>query len=172
MVTPDKKINSNSAEVVRSFIATWNTHDTSAILDLLDPDIVFRSPLFSSPLRGLEERKGEIVNVLTSMPDFKFKLIGIASEGDFVATELVGSGTSTGPAMLPGPVEVPLPTSSVATKSPSEAIPINLNLKSGIDVKTFTISPLRSSRPRRGLENKGLRKTMSGSSRSRMALVS
>jgi hypothetical protein len=43
MVTSDKKIDSNSAEVVRSFIATWNTHDTSAILDLLDPDIVFRS---------------------------------------------------------------------------------------------------------------------------------
>ena len=44
MVTPDKKIDSSSAAVVRSFIATWNTHDTSAILDLLDPDIVFRSP--------------------------------------------------------------------------------------------------------------------------------
>ena len=102
MVTPDKKSDSNSAEVVRSFIATWNTHDTSAILDLLDPDIVFRSPLFSSPVRGLEARRGEIVNFLTSMPDFQFKLIGMAAEGDFVATELVGSGTSTGPAMLPG----------------------------------------------------------------------
>ena len=87
MVTPDKKIESNSAEVVRSFIATWNTHDTSAILDLLDPDIVFRSPLFSSPVRGLEARRGEIENFLTSMPDFQFKLIGIAAEGDFVATE-------------------------------------------------------------------------------------
>ena len=102
MVTPDKQIASNSAEVVRSFIATWNTHDSSAILDLLDPDIVFRSPLFSSPVRGLEARKGEIETFLTSMPDFQFKLLGIAAEGDFVATELVGSGTSTGPAILPG----------------------------------------------------------------------
>ena len=107
MVTPDKKIDNNSAEVVRSFIATWNTHDTSAILDLLDPDIVFRSPLFSSPVRGLEARKGEIENFLTSMPDFQFKLIGIAAAGDFVATELVGSGTSTGPAILPGRDPIP-----------------------------------------------------------------
>ena len=57
MVTSDKKIDSNSAEAVRTFIATWNTHDASAILDLLDPDIVFRSPLFASPVRGLEERR-------------------------------------------------------------------------------------------------------------------
>src|SRR5258706_2305565 len=101
MVTPDKKNESNSAEVVRSFIATWNTHDTSAILALLDPDIVFRSPLFSSPVRGLEARKGEIVNFLTSMPDFQLKLIAIAAERDFVATELLGTGNSTCPAILP-----------------------------------------------------------------------
>ncbi len=73
MITPDKKIDSSSAEVVRSFIATWNTHDTSATMDLLDPDIVFRSPLFSSPVRGIEARRGEIENFLTSMPDFEFK---------------------------------------------------------------------------------------------------
>ena len=107
MVTSDKKIDSNSAEVVRSFIATWNTHDTSAILALLDSEIVFRSPLFASPVRGLEERKGEIVNFLASMPDFQFKLLGIAAAGDFVATELVGSGTSTGPAILPGRDPIP-----------------------------------------------------------------
>jgi len=31
----------------------------------------------------------------------------MAAEGDFVATELVGSGTSTGPAMLPGRDPIP-----------------------------------------------------------------
>ena len=107
MITPDKKSESNSAEVVRSFIATWNTHDTSAILALLDPDIVFRSPLFASPVRGLEARRGVDENFLTSMPDFAFQLLGIAAEGDFVATELVGSGTSTGPAKLPGRDPIP-----------------------------------------------------------------
>src|SRR5690242_19181994 len=94
-------------QIVRAFIETWNTHDASAILDLLDPDIVFRSPLFASLVRGLEERRSEIVNFLTSMPDFQFKLIGIAADGDFVATELVGSGTSTGPAKLPGRDPIP-----------------------------------------------------------------
>jgi len=41
------------------------------------------------------------------MPDFEFKLIGIAANGDFVATELVGTGTSTGPAIIPGRDPIP-----------------------------------------------------------------
>ena len=102
MITPDTAKDTNSVQIVRTFITTWNTHNVSAITQLLDPDIVFRSPLFSSPVRGLDERKQEIANFLTSMPDFAFKLIGIAANGDFVATELVGTGTSTGPAIIPG----------------------------------------------------------------------
>jgi len=31
------------------------------------------------------------------MPDFQFKVVNIAAKGDFVAAELVGAGTSTGP---------------------------------------------------------------------------
>src|SRR6185369_3441645 len=56
---------------------------------------------------GLEARRGEIETFLMSMPDFQFKLVGIAADGDFVATELVGSGTSTGPAKLPGRDPIP-----------------------------------------------------------------
>jgi steroid delta-isomerase-like uncharacterized protein len=97
----------SSADVVRAFIATWNTHDAGATTDLLDPDIVFRSPLFSTPIRGIEARRDEIANFLASMPDFEFRLLGIAAEGDFVAAELVGSGTSTGPAKLPGRDPIP-----------------------------------------------------------------
>ena len=44
---------------------------------------------------------------MTSMPDFRYRLIRIASEGDFVAAELVGTGTSTGPTKLPGRDPIP-----------------------------------------------------------------
>ena len=89
-------------DVVRSFIAAWNTHDIASTTAMLDPDIEFRSPLFAEPIRGIEARKGEIANFLASMPDFAFELKGIASDGDLVAAELIGTGTSTGPALLPG----------------------------------------------------------------------
>jgi len=53
------------------------------IARLVDPDIVFRSPLLSSPVQR------------------------IAANGDFVAAELVGTGTSTGPAIIPGREPIP-----------------------------------------------------------------
>jgi len=96
-----------SADAVRSFIATWNTHRIGDIVERLDPGIVFRSPLFAEATRGIEPRKGEIENFLTSMPDFNFDVIRIASSGDLVAAELVGTGTSTGPAKLPGREPIP-----------------------------------------------------------------
>jgi hypothetical protein len=36
------------------------------------------------------------------MPDFEFKILDIAAKGGFVAAELIGAGTSMGPAELPG----------------------------------------------------------------------
>jgi steroid delta-isomerase-like uncharacterized protein len=107
MDTADKTSDETLAEVVRSFIVTWNTHNLSATLEMLDPDIEFRSPLFADPVRGIDARKGEIENFLTSMPDFEFKLTRIATGPDFAAAELVGTGTSTGPAKLPGRDPIP-----------------------------------------------------------------
>ena len=44
---------------------------------------------------------------MTSMPDFEYKLLRIVGDDDFVAAELLGSGTSTGPANLPGRDPIP-----------------------------------------------------------------
>jgi predicted ester cyclase len=63
--------------------------------------------LFSDPVRGIKARTEVNENFLTSMPDFAYRLIRIASEGDFVAAELVGTGTSTGPTKLPGRDPIP-----------------------------------------------------------------
>ena len=102
MSTSDTEVSKNSLEIVRSFITTWNDHDISATMELLDPDIAFQSPLFSDPVRGIKARTEVNENFMTSMPDFQYRLIRIASDGDYVAAELVGTGTSTGPTKLPG----------------------------------------------------------------------
>ena len=49
MSTSDTEVSRNSLEIVRSFITTWNDHDINATMELLDPDIVFQSPLFRIP---------------------------------------------------------------------------------------------------------------------------
>ena len=60
MVTPDKKNESNSAEVVRSFIATWNTHDTSAILALLILTLSFAAPCFRVPCEASRRARAKL----------------------------------------------------------------------------------------------------------------
>jgi steroid delta-isomerase-like uncharacterized protein len=102
MSTSDTEVGRTSIEIVKSYIATWNKHDTNATMELLDPDIVFQSPLFSNPVRGTEARTEVNENFMTSMPDFEYRLIRIASDGDYVAAELDGAGTSIGPTKLPG----------------------------------------------------------------------
>jgi limonene-1,2-epoxide hydrolase len=56
-------------------------------MKLLDPDIVFQSPLFANPIRGIAARNEVNDNFMTSMPDFEYRLIRIASDGDFVAAD-------------------------------------------------------------------------------------
>jgi steroid delta-isomerase-like uncharacterized protein len=107
MTTSDTEVSKNSTEIVKSFITTWNEHDINATMGLLDPDIAFQSPLFSSPVRGIKARTEVNDNFLTSMPDFAYRLLRIASDGDYVAAELVGTGTSTGPTKLPGRDPIP-----------------------------------------------------------------
>lgn len=80
MSTSDTEVGRNSLEIVRSFIATWNEHDIDATMKLLDPDIVFQSPLFSNPVRGIGARTEVNGNFMTSMPDFEYRLIRIASD--------------------------------------------------------------------------------------------
>jgi steroid delta-isomerase-like uncharacterized protein len=107
MSTSGIEVSRNSLEIVRSFITTWNDHDINATMELLDPDIAFQSPLFSDPVRGIKARTEVNENFMTSMPDFQYRLIRIASDGDYVAAELVGTGTSTGPTKLPGRDPIP-----------------------------------------------------------------
>jgi steroid delta-isomerase-like uncharacterized protein len=107
MSTSDTEVSRNSADIVRSFITTWNEHDINATMELLDPDIVFQSPLFAEPIRGTAARTEVNENFMTSMPDFTYRLIRIASDGDYVAAELVGTGTVTGPTKLPGRDPIP-----------------------------------------------------------------
>jgi predicted ester cyclase len=74
---------------------------------LLDPALVFYSPLFPDGVKGIEARKKTDENFLKSLPDFQFTILRMASKEGFVASELVGSGTSTGPAVLPGRPPIP-----------------------------------------------------------------
>ena len=89
-------------EIVRANVAVWDRHDLDASEKMLDPNIVLYSPLYPNGVRGLAAHHEADVKFFKSMPDFQFKIQRIAAKDDFVAAELTGTGTSTGPAELPG----------------------------------------------------------------------
>src|SRR6266851_9705618 len=66
----------------------------------------FTTPLLAGVM-GLDAHRKTNQQFWKSMPDFQFKVVNIAANGDFVATELVGAGTSTGPTELPGRDPIP-----------------------------------------------------------------
>lgn len=92
--------------VVQDYIEVYNSHDLEASSKKLSPDIVISSPLLAG-VRGLDAHRRTNQQFWKSMPDFQFKVVNIAAKGDFVATELVGAGTSTGPTELPGRDPIP-----------------------------------------------------------------
>lgn len=91
----------NAEEIVRAYVAVWDRYDLDASEKMLDPNIVLYSPLYPNGVRGLAAHHEADVKFFKSMPDFQFKIQRIAANGDFVAAELTGAGTSTGPAELP-----------------------------------------------------------------------
>lgn len=92
----------NSEEKVRAYVAVWDRHDLEASEKMLDPNIVLYSPLYPNGVKGLAAHHEADVKFFKSMPDFQFKILRIAAKDDFVAAELTGTGTSIGPAELPG----------------------------------------------------------------------
>jgi steroid delta-isomerase-like uncharacterized protein len=104
MVSEVKQTTAEAA--VQKYITVYNTHDLDASSTMLAPDIVISSPLLAG-VRGLAAHRQTNEQFWKSMPDFQFKVINIAANGDFVATELVGAGTSTGPTELPGRDPIP-----------------------------------------------------------------
>ncbi len=104
MVSQTQQTNAEAA--VQDYIAIYNTHDLDASSKKIAPDIVISSPLLAG-VRGLDAHRRTNQQFWKSMPDFQFKVVNIAAKGDFVATELVGAGTSTGPTELPGRDPIP-----------------------------------------------------------------
>ena len=104
MVSQTQQTNREAA--VQDYIAVYNTHDLDASSKKIAPDIVISSPLLAG-VKGLDAHRKTNLQFWKSMPDFQFKVVNIAAKGDFVAAELLGAGTSTGPTELPGRDPIP-----------------------------------------------------------------
>lgn len=78
-------------------LASWNSHDTEALLDGVDDDIVWQDVGLPEPLHGKEAVNAYFQGWMTAFPDFQANPVNRVVGDDSVAVEVVFTGTNTGP---------------------------------------------------------------------------
>ena len=89
-------------------LASWNSHDTEALLDGVADDIVWQDVGLPEPLHGKEAVNEYFQGWMTAFPDFQANPVNRVVGDDSVAVEVVFTGTNTGP-MNMGDQTIPLP---------------------------------------------------------------
>jgi steroid delta-isomerase-like uncharacterized protein len=102
MATTQKNLTEAEMRAVASrMLEAWNTHDIEAILEHLDPDVVWTDPTLPEPVRGKEAVRKELKNTFTAFPDLHlpsedFEVYVDAANQTGVSTWSF-AGTMTGP---------------------------------------------------------------------------
>ena len=85
----------NKAIIHRYYAYIWNSWDSSAVDDLISPDIVFRGSL-GLTVRGIDSFRRYVSKVRAAFPDFHNSVEDLVAEGDLVAARLTYQGTHRG----------------------------------------------------------------------------
>jgi steroid delta-isomerase-like uncharacterized protein len=79
----------------RYYSELWNAWSTTALEELISPNIVFRGSI-GTTVNGIEEFKQYVNKIRTAFPDFHNHIEDIISEGDKVSAKLTYTGTHRG----------------------------------------------------------------------------
>jgi steroid delta-isomerase-like uncharacterized protein len=79
----------------RYYAEIWNSWSTTALEELISPNIVFRGSIGTS-LNGIEEFKQYVNKIRTAFPDFRNHIEEIIGENDKVVARLTYTGTHRG----------------------------------------------------------------------------
>ena len=79
----------------RYYSELWNAWSTTALQELISPNIVFRGSI-GTAVHGIEEFKRYVNGIRAAFPDFHNHIEEIISEGDKVVARLTYTGTHRG----------------------------------------------------------------------------
>ena len=96
-------------------LASWNSHDTEALLDGVADDIVWQDVGLPEPLHGKEAVNEYFQGWMTAFPDFQANPVNRVVGDDSVAVEVVFTGTNTGP-MNMGDQTIPATGKAITSK--------------------------------------------------------
>ncbi|MFF0990484.1 ester cyclase [Kocuria nitroreducens] len=82
-------------------VAAFNDHDAARFADFYADDARLEAPTFPVALAGREAIHQNEVGLLTAVPDAHVDMIGVITDGDTTALEVVLRGTHTGPLATP-----------------------------------------------------------------------
>ena len=94
-------------EVITKYWQAYTAHNQEAILSLLAPEYVLRSPLSHGQPASKDMIAGGLKLFEISFPDLKEEVMNIAAEDDRVICEVVETATFTGPLQWPTGVIAP-----------------------------------------------------------------
>ncbi len=85
----------NKLLVQRYYSEVWNAWSTSALEELIAPDIVFRGSI-GTAVNGIAEFKQYVNRIWSAFPDFHNQVEELIAEGNKVAARLTYTGTHRG----------------------------------------------------------------------------
>jgi predicted ester cyclase len=86
---------------VEDQIAAMNAHDAPRFAASFSEDAVLVDPTYPEPLHGRAAVEEDMASFLRTFPDLRMELTQTLVSGSSVAVEAVGTGTNTGPLVLP-----------------------------------------------------------------------
>jgi steroid delta-isomerase-like uncharacterized protein len=86
---------------VEDQIAALNAHDVTRFAGFFSEDVVLVDPSYPEPLHGRAAVVEDMTSFLGAFPDLRMEITRTLVSGATVAVEAVGSGTHTGPLVLP-----------------------------------------------------------------------
>ncbi len=96
-------------------MASWDSHDPQAFVDLFADDFVLTDVAVPEPIRTKEGVRGYAQTWFTAFPDMSVKQTNRVVGDDSVAAEVEFTGTNTGPMIMAGKEIPPTGKSVVGT---------------------------------------------------------
>jgi steroid delta-isomerase-like uncharacterized protein len=108
MAATHKKLSEAEMEAVGArLLEAWNTHDIEAILEHLDPDVLWTDPTLPEPVRGKEAVRKELKNTFTAFPDLHLPTEDFQRYADSASQSSMSTWTFT--ATMTGPLDTGVP---------------------------------------------------------------
>ena len=85
----------NKSLIRRYYSELWNARSTTALEELISPDIVFRGSI-GTVVNGVEEFKQYVSKIRAAFPDFHNHIEELIGEGDKIVARLTYTGTHRG----------------------------------------------------------------------------